>query len=683
MSALTRTPANEDFDGLPDLMRNAVRWMLWRSEKNTNPTKRPNKVPYYANGSHRLGPLDSPSDQANFATFDNALFVLQAGGYSGLGFALGPDGTGNHWQGVDLDHLSERPGLRHLADDLPGYTETSPSGDGVHAIGYGREFKSETDTSLGIESYSAGRYFTVTGDGSGLHDPVCMADFVEKQLRPLLGARQGESRKSVLSPLQAVEVVEISMETRRDLRSALMSMRADNQGLWQQNGHRLKPLGKVGRDLFMEWSATSDKFDPLVAAKSWDGFKTDRTGYQAVFKAAQDDGWLNPNKSLTTASAEFDVPEAEYVAPSEVSIFDVLDAEPPAPEFIIADYIPCGVVTLLGANGGVGKSLLSLTAAVCVAMGLPFLGKRTKRCKVCFYSAEDSTGHLRHRLHKICRHLGVNPHDLATHLHILDATEGDPALFCEANTKGVKKGITTRAYAHLKEYIDDRQIDFVVIDNASDTYDANEIERARVRGFIRSLAQIVKGRNGAVLLLAHVAKTTIGAKGGDSQGYSGSTAWNNSVRSRLFMSEQGAGVLLEHQKSNLARKAEPVTLRWSANHILEVGGSTAVPDAGMLLIASMNLQSILKMMVEFEERGEFISTSASSPDNPFKKLSGELGYPHKLSKDRLSLLIRDADRDGLVIRERYKSHDRKPKERWLVTHKGQGVFAPCANPAPT
>jgi hypothetical protein len=387
MSALTRTPANEDFEGLPDSMRNAVRWMLWRSEKNTNPTKKPNKVPYYANGSHRLGPLDSPSDQANFATFDNALFVLQAGGYSGLGFALGPDGTGNHWQGVDLDHLSERPGLRHLAEDLPGYTETSPSGDGVHAIGYGREFKSETDTSLGIESYSAGRYFTVTGDGSGLHDPVCIADFVEKQLRPLLGARQGESRKSVLSPLQAVEVVEISLETRRDLRSALMSMRADNQGLWQRNGHRLKPLGKVGRDLFMEWSATSEKFDPLKSAKSWDGFKTDRTGYQAVFKAAQDDGWLNPNKSLPNGAVPADRPNGfRLLSGAELCAL-------PSMRWILRGVLPRdGLAALYGPSGS-GKSFLILDIAAAIAGGDDaWFGRRVTQCPVTYCALEGEAG---------------------------------------------------------------------------------------------------------------------------------------------------------------------------------------------------------------------------------------------------------------------------------------------------
>ena len=60
--------------------------------------------------------------------------------HAGLGFALGADGTGNHWQGIDLDGVDSNPALQLLADELPGYTETSPSGNGYHAIGYGKPF---------------------------------------------------------------------------------------------------------------------------------------------------------------------------------------------------------------------------------------------------------------------------------------------------------------------------------------------------------------------------------------------------------------------------------------------------------------------------------------------------------------------------------------------------------------
>src|SRR5947207_808831 len=113
-------------------MRNSRRWLLWREEPGSA-GKKSRKVPYYANGNLRSGELDSPGDMVNFATFEDARSQLQTGRYTGLGFALGPDGTGNCWQGIDLDDVPNRPELSYLADDLPGYTEASPSGNGAHA----------------------------------------------------------------------------------------------------------------------------------------------------------------------------------------------------------------------------------------------------------------------------------------------------------------------------------------------------------------------------------------------------------------------------------------------------------------------------------------------------------------------------------------------------------------------
>ena len=127
---------------VPAPMRDAHRWLVWRREPNDTPGKKSRKVPYYPNGQHRSGKLDTPEDIANLGTFDEALSILATGRYSGLGFALGPDGTGQYWQGIDLDGTTTRPELAQLADDLPGYTEDSPSQAGQHAIGYGRLFTS-------------------------------------------------------------------------------------------------------------------------------------------------------------------------------------------------------------------------------------------------------------------------------------------------------------------------------------------------------------------------------------------------------------------------------------------------------------------------------------------------------------------------------------------------------------
>jgi putative DNA primase/helicase len=61
------------------------------------------------------------------------------------------------------------------------------------------------------------------------------------------------------APAQHGAVITLPPETIQHLRSALFSMRADDYGLWIKVGLALKPLGDVGRGLWLEWSQTSEK----------------------------------------------------------------------------------------------------------------------------------------------------------------------------------------------------------------------------------------------------------------------------------------------------------------------------------------------------------------------------------------------------------------------------------------
>lgn len=196
-------------DSLPEQMVQARRWLVHR-----------NKKPFYADGRPRSGQLDTPEDWASFASFDDACRALSTGRFTGVGFALGPDGTGYCWQGIDIDKIADHPELTHIIHDLPGYTERSPSGNGYHAIGYGRHFSTLGSNRSGIEAYSAGRFFTVTGDGAGLGEPVCIADFVEQKLKPM-HSRRGNS------PMPDTDTgYYVDDRTVKDLRSALYHMRS-------------------------------------------------------------------------------------------------------------------------------------------------------------------------------------------------------------------------------------------------------------------------------------------------------------------------------------------------------------------------------------------------------------------------------------------------------------------------
>lgn len=357
--------------------------------------------------------------------------------------------------------------------------------------------------------------------------------------------------------------------------------------------------------------------------------------------------------------------EARPRQPARISISDLLDSPSPQPKFWVGDLIPERNVTLLGAHGGTGKSMLSLQLAVCIAAGLPFVGEDVRQGIALFYSAEDPAEIVRWRLAQICRHLDVDPAAIAERLIVFDATDVDPALFVEISDGGIKAGLTTSAYDMLAGI----EADVIIVDNASDAYDADENSRPRVRAFIRALTRLVKKRAGAVLLLAHIDKAA--ARGnGAGQGYSGSTAWHNSVRSRLYLSDQDGTLVLEHQKSNLGpKRTEPIRLEWGAGGVLQCadGGGTSG------LIGSQERDAVVGLIAEFYRRGEYLPTSPQAPANAFKMLSDDPAFPPRLDRRRFAQVLRDAERKGLIFREPYRTDARKERERW----------APAAPTAPT
>ena len=142
-----------------------------------------------------------------------------------------------------------------------------------------------------------GHPYQWAGAGSWQHIPIIPDALLS--LWHLLGARKNpfvqnapiveQTTPSILSPADL-----------KNLRSALFHIRADDRAIWVKCGLALKKLGKGGRDTWLEWSATSDKFDLHTASKTWDSFVPESIDYRFVFAEAQRLGWLNPAKSIPT-----------------------------------------------------------------------------------------------------------------------------------------------------------------------------------------------------------------------------------------------------------------------------------------------------------------------------------------------------------------------------------------------
>lgn len=128
------------------------------------------------------------------------------------------------------------------------------------------------------------------------------------------------------------KAVAVPPETVAHLRSALLFMRADEYNLWARVGLALKPLGDVGRGLWMEWSLTSEKSvenDPRKVSQKWESFRPDHTDYRFVFAEAARRGWVNPlqsygvSKGLQVTGGEWAMPQPLPSSLRKVKALDV------------------------------------------------------------------------------------------------------------------------------------------------------------------------------------------------------------------------------------------------------------------------------------------------------------------------------------------------------------------------
>jgi RecA-family ATPase len=236
-------------------------------------------------------------------------------------------------------------------------------------------------------------------------------------------------------------------------------------------------------------------------------------------------------------------------------------ARVPVMEWVVPQWVPQGTVTMLGGDGGVGKSLLAQQLVTACACGLPWLGLPVRRCRALGIFCEDSGDELHRRQARINAAYGIDFSDLGNclwasrvgHDNLLWEKEGayDPPratpLFDQILAQAVAFGAG-----------------LVVIDSLHDVYGANENARPEARQFVQHLQMIAEATAGAVILTAHPSLSGMAS----GTGMSGSTAWNAAVRSRLYLTrprpeaEDDDARRLERKKANYAKANDSLALRW-------------------------------------------------------------------------------------------------------------------------
>jgi RecA-family ATPase len=267
-----------------------------------------------------------------------------------------------------------------------------------------------------------------------------------------------------------------------------------------------------------------------------------------------------------TTLAQVDGHELPVINPADWQGKDI-----PPRNWIVGDWIPEGAVTLLSGDGGTGKSLLALQLAVAVSTGERWLSLPTITGNALVLAAEDESDELHRRLFDVATALGRPLADL-DRLRIIAAAGYDAALF-EAD-EGAARGVWTRRFLQLGDLVRTHVPRVVILDTSADLYAANENARRQVKQFINGLARLAMEMRCGIVLLSHPSRAGMAS----SAAYSGSTAWNGSVRSRLTLArpkraddadEIDPGQrILSVGKANYGPDGTAIKLRW-ANGVFE------------------------------------------------------------------------------------------------------------------
>ena len=232
---------------------------------------------------------------------------------------------------------------------------------------------------------------------------------------------------------------------------------------------------------------------------------------------------------------------------------------PPRREWMVDGLFVRGTVGMISGIGGVGKSLLCQQLATCAVLGLPWLGVNLKRGKALYLGCEDDEDELHRRQMAINESLGCSMEDVCeAGLELHPRVDRDNVLMRLDKTSWRMK--RTPLMDRLAGRCRLHGIQYLIEDTATDVFDGNQNDERHVRDFVTENRRLAVMMEGVVIFTKH--PSMAGIK--DASGESGSRAWNNKVRSRLYLRHDKDGTLaLQHVKGNYSSSDDKkIPLRW-------------------------------------------------------------------------------------------------------------------------
>ncbi|MEK6591574.1 MAG: AAA family ATPase, partial [Pseudomonadota bacterium] len=179
-----------------------------------------------------------------------------------------------------------------------------------------------------------------------------------------------------------------------------------------------------------------------------------------------------------------------------------------------------------------------------------------------FFGCEDDADELHRRQFNINAQYGIEMGDLDDMLMVERAGKENALMDFDRRTDW---GRPEPLMSQLTHVVQEHGAQIVVLDTVADVFSGNEIVRNQVRRFITALRALAIKIQGVVILTAHPSNEGLNS----GSGISGNRAWNNSVRSRLYLTKDGNKDegdkyvrWLKTMKSNYSANGGKLKLEW-------------------------------------------------------------------------------------------------------------------------
>jgi len=210
----------------------------------------------------------------------------------------------------------------------------------------------------------------------------------------------------------------------------------------------------------------------------------------------------------------------------------------PPREWVYGRSIQRGHLRAVVAQGGAGKTILSVGEALAMATGRNLLGQTVPDGpkRVWLWNLEDDREELSRIIQAACKHWHIGPDDFRGNLFVDSALDG--AILKLATSTNAEGLVINRPLVEaLTEEMKSRGIDYLHVDPFVSSHAANESDNMEIDAIAKEWAMVAKNTRAGVGLAHHISKA--GAMEATAMHARGAVALINACRSVIVLNRMG------------------------------------------------------------------------------------------------------------------------------------------------